>query len=131
MNKKLDKHIKDEKTGIKYTLVGDYYIPDLKISRNENQNLQIGKYGRLRLNYLKNYRKGFYNSLLISGKLTNHLIETNKKAEEKIDLIVTNLKANSNLTEEMKDTSPLYWVGMMNNFKNQAEEIILKELIFI
>lgn len=131
MNKKLDKHIIDKKTGIKYTLVGDYYIPDLEVSNKENKNLQIGKYGRLRLNYLKNYRKGFYTSLLISGKLTNHLIEINQKAEERINLIITDLKANSNLTEEMKDTSPLYWVGMMNNFKNQAEEIILKELIFI
>ena len=108
----------DEKTGIEYIRNGDYYLPNLVLA--EQKKIQLNKYGRLRLDYLKNHKKAEYAILFMDNKLTDHLEE-----------IIKSLKGQSNLTEEMKNTDQLYWVGMMNNFKNQAEEIVLKELIYV
>ena len=119
----------DEKTGIEYIRNGDYYLPNLVLA--EQKKIQLIKYGRLRLDYLKNHKKAEYAILFMDNKLSDHLEEIQEIAAKRIDEIIKSLKEQSNLTEEMKSTDQLYWVGMMNSFKNQAEEIVLKELIYI
>lgn len=119
----------DEKTGIEYIRNGDYYLPNLVLA--EQKKIQLNKYGRLRLEYLKNHKKAEYAILFIDNKLTDHLEEVQEIATQRVEEIIKSLKEQSNLTEEIKNTDQLYWVGMMNNFKNQAEEIVLKELIYV
>ena len=128
-NEELKKEITDEKTGISYTLIGDYYIPNLTIP--EQEKITLNKYGRLRLNYLKEYKKTEYTMLLVENKLYSHLKEIQEIAEKNVNDLVEQLKEKSNLTEDMKNTNPMYWVGTMNAIKNQAEEIVLKDLIYI
>ena len=127
-NKELKDRFIDEKTGIEYTLVGDYYLPNLVIE--PQRKIDLNKYGRLRLEYLKNHKKAEYTILFMNNKLTDHLEEVQKTATKRVKEIIKSLQDQSNLTEEMKNTDQLYWVGMMNNFKNQAEEIIYNELIY-
>lgn len=119
----------DEKTGIEYIRNGDYYLPNLVLA--EQKKIQLNKYGRLRLDYLKNHKKAEYAILFMDNKLIDHLEEVQNAAAKRIDEIIKSLKEQSNLTEELKNTDQLYWVGMMNSFKNQAEEIVLKELIYV
>lgn len=119
----------DEKTGIEYIRNGDYYLPNLVLA--EQKKIQLNKYGRLRLDYLKNHKKAEYAILFMDNKLTDHLEEVQEIATKRVEEIIKSLKEQSNLTEELKNTDQLYWVGMMNNFKNQAEEIVLKELIYV
>ena len=119
----------DEKTGIEYIRNGDYYLPNLVLA--EQKKIQLNKYGRLRLDYLKNHKKAEYAILFMDNKLTDHLEEVQEIAAKRVEEIIKSLKEQSNLTEEMKNTDQLYWVGMMDNFKNQAEEIVLKELIYV
>ena len=119
----------DEKTGIEYIRNGDYYLPNLVLA--EQKKIQLNKYGRLRLDYLKNHKKAEYAILFMDNKLTDHLEEVQELATKRVEEIIKSLKEQNNLTEEMKNTDQLYWVGMMNNFKNQAEEIVLKELIYV
>ena len=128
-NKDLKERFIDEKTGIEYIKKGDYYLPNLVIEPQKKINLN--KYGHLRLEYLKNHKKAEYTILFIENKLMEHLEEIQETATKKVEEIIKSLKEQSDLTEEMKNTNQLYWVGMMNNFKNQAEEIVLKELIYV
>ena len=128
-NEELKKEITDEKTGIDYTLVGDYYLPNLKLEKEEK--ITLNKYGLLRLDYLKKHKKVELSIMFMNMTLNKHLKEVQETAQARINELVEQLKAKSNLTEEMKNTDQLYWVGMMNNFKNQAEEIVLKELIYV
>ena len=129
MNNKLAKTKIDERTGIEYTLVGDYYIPNLTITKQEK--IILNKYGRMRLNYLKEHKKAEYSIMLVDGTLNKHLKEIQEAAQARVEQIINQLKEKSNLTEDMKNTDMLYWVGMMNNFKNEAEEIVFKEIIYI
>ena len=129
MNNKLPKTKIDEKTGIEYTLVGDYYIPNLTITKQEK--IILNKYDRMRLNYLKEHKKAEYSIMLVDGTLNKHLKEIQETAQDRVEQIINQLKEKSNLTEDMKNTDMLYWVGMMNNFKNEAEEIVFKEIIYI
>ena len=119
----------DEKTGIEYIRTGDYYLPNLVLA--EQKKIQLNKYGRLRLDYLKNHKKAEYAILFMDNKLTDHLEKVQEIATKRVEEIIKSLKEQSNLSEEMKNTDQFYWVGMMNNFKNQAEEIVLKELIYV
>lgn len=128
MNNKLAKTKMDERTGIEYTLVGDYYIPNLTITKQEK--IILNKYGRMRLNYLKEHKKAEYSIMLVDGTLNKHLKEIQEAAQARVEQIINQLKEKSNLTEDMKNTDMLYWVGMMNNFKNEAEEIVFKEIIY-
>ena len=123
-----DKFI-DEKTGIEYIRNGDYYLPNLVLA--DQKKIQLNKYGHLRLEYLKKHKKAEYTILFMDNKLIDHLEEVQETASKRVEEIIQSLKEKSNLTEEMKNTDQLYWVGMMNNFKNQAEEIVLKELIYV
>ena len=127
-NKELKENNIDNKYGIEYTKVGDYYMPNLVLEKEEK--IILNKYGRLRLKFLKENKKAEYTIMFMNGILNNHLKEIQETAEEKVNLIVEQLKKENKLTEEMKNTNQLYWVGMMNNLKNEAEEIVLKELIY-
>lgn len=128
-NEELEKEIIDEKTGISYTLIGDFYIPNIVAPKEET--FILNKYGRMRLDYLKNFKESEYNLLMMQGKLSSHLKEIQEKAVTTLNEIINELKEKSNLTEDMKNTDMLYWVGTMNAIKNQAEEIVLKELIYV
>jgi len=128
MNNELKDTIIDEKTGIEYHLEGDYYIPNLVLPKQEK--VTLNKYGRMRLKYLKENKKAEYSIMLLDGTLNTHLKEIQEIAQNRIEQIINKLKAESNLTEEMKDTDVLYWVGTMNAIKNQAEEIVFNELIY-
>ena len=128
MNSELPKTKIDERTGIEYHLEGDYYIPNLTIPKQEK--IILNKYGRMRLNYLKEHKKTEYSIMLVDGILNKHLKEIQETAQDRVEQIINQLKEKSNLTEDMKNTDMLYWVGMMNNFKNEAEEIVYKEIIY-
>ena len=117
----------ENKYGIEYTKQGDYYMPNLVL---EKEKIVLNKYGRMRLNFLKENKKAEYTIMFVNGTLNKHLKEIQQTAQERIDIIIEQLKQRNNLTEEMKNTDQLYWVSMMNNFKNTAEEIILSELIY-
>ena len=119
------------KSKITYHKEGDYLIPDLTVLNDENEKYQIGKYGHLRLSYLKNHKKVEYELMKISCTLRKHLIEVDLQAKEKIKLLIGQFKEWENISEDLKDTNPLEWVGKMNNIKNRAEEIVLKELIYV
>ena len=123
---KLKKRITEN--GIDYILVGDYYIPDLKLPE---ENRPIGRYGRLHREYLKQEHPARYSSLILTGKLWTYLADLNEQAEERLDLIIEQMKAAEGVTEELKARNQLEWVGRMNNIRNRAEEIINSELIYI
>ena len=128
-NEELKDRFIDKKTGIEYTLIGDYYIPNLALEPQIKINLN--KYGILRLEYLKNFKRSEYSILSMDNKLTEHLKNIQENALRLEKEIIKSLKERSNLTEKIKDTDQLYWVGTMNALKQQAEEIILKELIYV
>ena len=113
--------------GIDYILVGDYYIPDLKLPE---ENRPIGRYGRLHREYLKQEHPARYSSLILTGKLWTYLADLNEQAEERLDLIIEQMKAAEGVTEELKAQNQLEWVGRMNNIRSRAEEIINSELIY-
>ena len=114
--------------GIDYILVGDYYIPDLKLPE---ENRPIGRYGRLHREYLKQEHPARYSFLILTGKLWTYLADMNEQAEERLDLIIGQMKATEGVTEELKAQNQLEWVGRMNNIRSRAEEIINNELIYI
>ena len=114
--------------GIDYILLGDYYIPDLKLPE---ENRPIGRYGRLHRDYLKEEHPTRYSSLILTGKLWTYLADLNEQADERLDLIIEQMKTVEGVTEELKARNQLEWVGRMNNIRNRAEEIIKSELIYI
>ena len=114
---------------LEYTKVGDYYIPNL-IATNM-KDFKIGKYGRMRLRYLKENKKAEYTVLLIENKLQEHLMDIDKTANERFELLMKQFAKKENITEELKATNQMEWVGKMNNIKNAVEEIIFKELIYV
>ena len=115
---------------IEYTKVGDYYLQNL-VAPSNMKNFEIGKYGKLRLKYLKEHKKAEYTILLMDNKLQKHLMEIDKIANERFDLLMKQFAQKENITEELKAKDQLKWVGLMNNIKLSAEEIILKELIYV
>ena len=115
---------------IEYTKVGDYYLPNLVAPENM-KNFKLGKYGKLRLRYLKEHKNAEYTILLMDNKLQKHLIEVDKIATERFELLMKQYAEKENITEELKAQYQLKWVGLMNNIKHSAEEIILKELIYV
>lgn len=129
MNNELPKTKIDERTGIKYHLEGDDYIPNLMPPKQEK--ITLNKYGRMRLDYLKEHKKADYTIMLMNGTLNAHLKELQETADSRVQHIISELKAKSNLIEDMKNTDMLYWVGTMNSIKAQAEEIVFSELIYI
>ena len=111
-----------------YTRNGDYLIPDLKLT--EQPPKPLGKYGRLRKAYLKEHRPLIYNQLLMTEKLYPHLLEIDETAQSRLEQMMPQLAEAAGVTEELKARDPMTWVGLMNNCKAQAEEILLTELIY-
>ena len=114
---------------IEYTKQGDYLLPNLILK--DNTYSFFGKYGQLRLNYLKEDKKALYQQLLASDELTNHLIDIDKTANALADRLIILLSEKNNVDEHLKETDQMKWVGLMNSFKSQAEEIVSSELIYI
>ena len=124
----MKKHIYDESNGLWYELIGDYYIPVLTLSSDEQR--PIGKWGRMHREYLKEHRSTLFNDLILSGQLWTYLADLNEQAQERLSLIIEQMKAAESVTEELKATNQMAWVGAMNSIRNRAEEIILREMIY-
>ena len=111
-----------------YTRSGDYWIPNLSLSQQKTQPL--GKYGRLRKKYLQEHRPVLWNSLILSEKLYPHLREIDEIANRRLEQMMPGLMQSAGVTEALKASDPMKWVGLMNSLKAQAEEVILTELIY-
>ena len=114
---------------ISYTRIGDNLLPDLKLEDKERFN--IGKYGLLRLNYIKKEKLGLYFDLLVNDKLNEYLHNIDTTVMEKVQKLITELAQKENINEQLKENNQMLWVSKMNNIKNIAEEIILKEYIYV
>ena len=112
---------------LRYVKTGDYYIPDLSL---HEENYTIGKYGRLRRNYLKEHRPIIFSNLLLSEKLYQHLAEIDRACADRMDLLTRQMADREGVTEALKATDQFEWVRRMNNIRNRAEEIVLNELIY-
>lgn len=111
-----------------YTKVGDYYIPDLTLGDQPDETL--GKYGWMRQKFLEEHHPGTYNRLMLSGKLWAHLVEIDTTCDKRMDIMIAAMVEREGVSEELKASDPMAWVGRMNNIHNRAEEIILRELIY-
>ena len=112
---------------ISYTLVGNYYIPNIALPE---ENRPIGLWGRMHRDYLEQHHPIRFNDLVLSGQLWTHHTDLNEQAQERLSLIVEQMKASEGVTEELKATDQMAWVGAMNSIRNRAEEIILREMIY-
>lgn len=125
----MKKHIYDDNNGLSYTLHGDYYLPDLVLP--EEEPVTYGKYGMLRRTFLREYKKGIYSQLLTQGKLVEHLNQVDRDANDKMELLVRQMAKRQGVTEKLKEENQMLWVGRMNNIRSAAEEIVLRELIYV
>lgn len=114
---------------ISYTKKGDYLLPDLILEDKERFN--VGKYGLLRLNYIKKEKSGLYFDLLVNDKLNEYLHNIDTTVMEKVQKLIKELTEKENITEELKSSNQMLWIGKMNNIKDIAEEIVLKEYIYV
>ena len=115
---------------LEYHRENDYLIPNVAMKNNNLDNYQIGKYGYLRLDYLKKYKRGYYTELMLEGTLPEHIVAIDKEASVQVKNIVKSLAKANNVDEILKQSNQFEWIRLMNNFKNSAEEIVLKELIY-
>ena len=113
---------------IKYHRNGGYLLPDMEL--NETDKTSLNKYGRMRLRYLQEHRPGLYTRLILSGKLYEDLLETQKTAQDRVEIITDKMAKAQNISEAMKAQDQMAWVGAMNMIRLQAEEIVLQELIY-
>lgn len=124
----MEKHIFNEQTGIRYTLHGDYYLPELALP-NEEKGVEIGVWGQRHLRYIKQHRKVLYLNLLTSGKLNGHLADLDKQAEEMFSRLVNQIAEREGVTEQLKAKNQMEWVARMNNIRNRSMEIVNENLI--
>ena len=113
--------------GIEYTLVGDYYIPNIALPEEKRS---IGKWGRIYREYLKEHHPIRFNDLVLSGQLWTYLADLNEQAQDRLSLIIEQMKASEGVTEELKAADQMAWIGAVNSILNRAEEIILREMIY-
>lgn len=119
----MKKQIYDKDNELSYTLHGDYYFPNLIV---DEEKATYGKYGMLRKRYLKEHKSGYYQYLMLSGKLTEHLNQVDREARETVERLVEQMTEKQGVTEQMKEENPMEWVRRMNNIKNIAEESVMK-----
>ena len=112
---------------INYIRMGDYYIPDLTLPEEPRP---MGRWGRMRREYLREHKPIQYNCLLLSGKLWTYLADLNEQAQDRLDRIIEQMKTAEGITEDLKASDPMAWVQRMNNIRIRAEEIIREELIY-
>ena len=124
----MEKYIYDNSNGLWYELHGDYYLPCLAIPKEEVHT--IGIWGRKHQQYLREHRPIIYSDLVLSGKLYSYLADIDSQARNKLDLLVTQLTEKEGINDSLKAQDQLAWVKAMNNIRNRAEEIVLKELIY-
>ena len=124
----MKKQIYDEKNGMNYTLHGDYYLPDLVLREEEPT---YGKYGMLRKQFLKEHKSARYQYLLLTGKLNEHLNQTDQEAREQVEMLMKQMAEKQDVTEELKTQDQMKCVRLMNNIKASAEEIVLKNMIYM
>ena len=124
----MKKHIYEESNRLSYTMHGDYYLPDLVVNEEEPT---YGKYGMLRKQFLKEHKPARYQYLLMTGKLTGHLNQVDQDVREKVETLVKQMMEKQGVTEQLKMQDLMKWVGLMNNIKACAEEIVLKESIYM
>ena len=110
-----------------YVLVGDYYIPDLKLP---NEERPIGKYGRMHREYLKEHNPMMFNDLVLDGQLWTYLADLNEQAQNQLDYIIAQMKEAEGISEELKARDQMAWVRAMNSIRNRAEEIVRAEIIY-
>ncbi len=125
----LKQRIHDNSNGLDYVLVGDYYIPDLRLEEQEERR-PIGKWGRMHLQYLKEHRPITYTELTFSGRMGTYLADINEQAQEHLELIIEQMKEAEGVTEDMKRRDQMGWVGAMNSIRNRAAEIVLTEIVY-
>ena len=113
---------------MQYIRVGDYYIPDLELPR---ESRSIGKWGRMHRDYLREHKPIQYNCLLLSGKLWTYLADLNEQAQDRLERMIDQMKMAEGVTENLKATDQMTWVGAMNNIRARAEEIVREELIYV
>lgn len=124
----METHIYDEKNGLSYTLHGDYYLPDLVL--NEEEPI-YGKYGMLRKQFLKEHRLAKYQYLLLTGKLTEHLNQIDQEARKQVEILMEQMVKKQGAMEELKAQDQMKWVRLMINIKSSAEEIVVKNTIYM
>ena len=117
-----------EEMGGTYRQVGDYFIPNLILP--DTGDYQMGKYGRMRRTYLKEHRKSFYTSLMLEGTLFKHLAEIDQSCNERMEVIVSAMAKQENVTEELKAADQMEWIRRVNGIHSRAEEIVLNELVY-
>ena len=120
----------DSNNGLDYTLVNDYYLPNLTVAAPAEQH-PTGRWGRLHKRYLKEQHPIRYNQLLLSGELASYLASLDKQANEQLALIIRQMQDAEGVTEALKEDNQLEWVRRMNSIRSRAEEIIKTELIFV
>ena len=116
---------------ITYHKEGNYLVPDLYLEENYKNDYQIGKYGHLRLQYLKEHKKAEYTLMLLDGTLRKHIVDIDIQAKKRLETLIKQMLDKNPIDENLKDTAPLMWAGLMNNYKYSVEEIIFNELIYI
>lgn len=107
------------------------HLEQMDLQLPEGTRYEIGRYGRMRWEYLKSYHRGQYIKLLLEGKLNDHLHEVDGECYERMELLMEQMKAEAGITEELKTSDQMKWVGLMNNVRSSAEEIVLDELIYV
>ena len=129
-NKELKDKFIDEKTGIEYIRHGDYYLPNLTFPKPRRTG-NIGKYGRLKLSYMKKHNIPEYTEMLLNNALNSYLLDIEDECKNKIETLINQMAEKENITEELKANNQLEWVGKMNSIKQSAEEIVLNEIIYV
>ena len=122
----MQRFITDERTGIQYELIGDYYYPCLTMEEPST----LSKYGRMRERYLREHRKAFYFILLASGKLNEHLIQIDTSACNMADHLIREMAARQGVTEKLKSEDMMRWIGLMNNIQACVDEIVLNDIVY-
>ncbi len=122
----MQRFITDERTGIRYELIGDYYYPCLIVEESP----PLSKYGRLRQRYLREHKRVLYFNLLTSGKLYEHLAEIDTSARDMAEYLIKEMAKKQGVTEELKATDMMRWIGLMNNIRTCADEIVLNDIVY-
>lgn len=124
----MKKQIYDKDNGLSYTLHGDYYFPNLII---DEEKATYGKYGMLRKKYLKEHKSGYYQYLVLTGKLTEYLNQVDREVREAVERLVEQMAEKQGVTEQMKEENPIEWVRRMNNIGNVVEKIVCEDIIYL
>lgn len=128
-NKELKESYIDERTGIEYKLVEDYYLPNIRLPKSRRTG-NIGKYGRLRLKYLEEYHKSEVKLMRVNNELRSHLLDVEDECRARVRQLVKEIAEKENITEELKANNQMLWVQSMNNINNRVEEIVCNEIIY-